>query len=131
MAKHTGVAQRIRATVFETAGCRFESYHRYLAGELLCVAEVSDAGNVIASMEYMLIVDLVYIMNLEVETRYQRMGIGRHLIDSVQGHLCLEVHEDNEGAIAFYLDRGLRVLGRMPRYYDDGDAIYMERQADR
>jgi ribosomal-protein-alanine N-acetyltransferase len=93
--------------------------------------EVSDTENIVAHMRYAVFGDLLYVMHLEVEEEYRRHGIARSIVESLEGKLCLEVRVDNDAAIALYAGCGLRVLGRIPRYYEDGaDAYYMERHND-
>lgn len=123
-----GVAQWNRAVVFETKGRRFESFRR--RHKALEEVVVSDTENIAAMMHFWHIGGMVYIGNIEVKERYRRLGIATHMLRELDKYICLEVHEHNDAAVRLYLSHGLRVLKRITGYYKDGDALYMEGQAD-
>ncbi len=72
-----------------------------------------------------------HILDVHVEPWARRRGLGRALVDHLmeacgRGLALLEVHEENEGAIALYAALGFVEAGRRPRYYSDGcDAVLM------
>jgi len=68
------------------------------------------------------------ILNLAVDPRWRRLGIGRQLLDTVlQGEIFLEVRDSNGDARAFYENAGFRAVGRRRAYYSnpDEDAIVL------
>jgi ribosomal-protein-alanine N-acetyltransferase len=67
---------------------------------------------------------------LAVDLRYQRLGIGRRLMEWLEKSarvagtfiISLEVRVTNEGARAFYRRLGYMELARIPRYYSGREA---------
>jgi ribosomal-protein-alanine N-acetyltransferase len=60
------------------------------------------------------------ILNLAVDPRARRLGIGRRLVERVleaRGECFLEVRESNHGARAFYRTLGFRDAGTRMNYY--------------
>jgi ribosomal-protein-alanine N-acetyltransferase len=72
-----------------------------------------------------------HLMNIAVERDNRRKGIGRllltHAFESQRNNgikICeLEVRESNYTAIQFYKRIGMKIAGRIPRYYHMEDAI--------
>lgn len=70
----------------------------------------------------------VRIYSLAVDPSVQKTGMGRELIkfaenDAIRNNktcLTLEVREDNQVAINFYLRNGYEVFGHYDDYYEDG-----------
>ena len=62
------------------------------------------------------------ILNLAVDPRYRRRGLGRELARKVlaeyPGRWFLEVRESNATAQRFYENLGFRIAGRRPQYYE-------------
>lgn len=81
----------------------------------------------------------LYVSGLAVHDRYRGQGIGGELMDCVRGlalakglpRISLICFERNEGAQAFYRQRGFRELARRPvvphpsLHYRDGDALLL------
>lgn len=101
-------------------------------GGLLLVAEKGGvAGFIVARL---LPPDLM-IYDLAVDPERARQGVGRSLIEAAAAEarragcerMTLEVSAANAGGKAFYDAVGLRVVGRRPKFYNDGsDAILMD-----
>jgi ribosomal-protein-alanine N-acetyltransferase len=70
-----------------------------------------------------------HIFSMAVKPLYRRKGFGKrmfvHARDQAEGKLWLEVRSKNTGAIRFYEAMGMRVRGRVPRYYETDDAFIM------
>jgi ribosomal-protein-alanine N-acetyltransferase len=72
--------------------------------------------------------DIAELQRIAVDERHRRHGVATALLSGVVAaastteadRLLLEVREDNQGAIAFYADRGFVEIDRRPRYYADG-----------
>ncbi|MCK4614412.1 MAG: GNAT family N-acetyltransferase, partial [Thermoplasmata archaeon] len=78
----------------------------------------------------------VRILLLVMRKEFQSRGIGRKLMDIIINkamikrlyRVTLEVRVENEKAITFYQDFGMRIVARTPRFYKDGgDAFVMEK----
>lgn len=88
----------------------------------------------VAYLHYWLVVDEVQVINIATRPEHRRRGHARALLDELmrdargRGALTasLEVRASNEPAIALYRAYGFELVGRRPRYYDDGeDALLM------
>lgn len=70
-----------------------------------------------------------HILSMAVKAETRRKGLGTALFiragRSVQKRPWLEVRSKNRGAIAFYKRQGMKIIGRMPNYYRDDDALVM------
>jgi ribosomal-protein-alanine N-acetyltransferase len=70
-----------------------------------------------------------HIFSMAVRPLYRRKGFGKrmfvHARDHAEGKLWLEVRSKNTGAIRFYEAMGMRIRGRIPRYYETDDAFIM------
>lgn len=82
-----------------------------------------------------LIIPDAEILNIAVDEKYRRQGIGEMLFDTLMNcaykkevsDLFLEVRESNEPALELYSKKGFNVLGRRKNYYKlpEEDAIMM------
>lgn len=69
--------------------------------------------------------DIVHLNLLAVDSRWQRRGLGRRLVEWLEQSavtagtfsLCLEVRARNPVALLFYRQLGFVETGRVPRYY--------------
>jgi ribosomal-protein-alanine N-acetyltransferase len=69
--------------------------------------------------------DLAHLNLLAVDTRWQRRGLGRRLMEWLEESavcagtftICLEVRARNPIALLFYRSLGFEETGRVPRYY--------------
>lgn len=72
------------------------------------------------------------LVNIVVSEKYRNKGIGSELLNYViQQHdisnIMLEVNENNENAINFYLDNGFQIINKRKKYYGEDDALIMKR----
>lgn len=101
----------------------------------LVVAEYD--GEVLGFIDVLLSGKEAEIVDVAVDVRCHRIGIGSGLVENIQdsmlgriaegeARMFLEVRADNEEAIAFYKKMGFSASGRRPNYYRDGeDALIM------
>lgn len=82
------------------------------------------------------IIDEAHITNIAVLASYRQCGVGQGIMDAMLSRafkkgcvgMTLEVREDNQPAINFYLKNGFTREGRRKDYYGNGiDAIIMWR----
>ena len=70
-----------------------------------------------------------HIHSTAVKQSYRRRGFGKmlfmHALRRVNKGLWLEVRSRNRGAIAFYKRLGMKIVGKIPNYYGDDDALIM------
>jgi ribosomal-protein-alanine N-acetyltransferase len=70
-----------------------------------------------------------HVYSTAVKVSQRRRGFGTLLFAHASQHagerLWLEVRSKNTGAIAFYRKMGMKVVGRIPEYYADDDALIM------
>jgi [ribosomal protein S18]-alanine N-acetyltransferase len=93
------------------------------------------AGEVLAGFVlYRVVAGEGEILNLAIHPEWRRRGLGRALLREIwplAGTWHLEVRPSNGEAIALYESLGMRVTGRRPKYYADGeDAVLMAANAD-
>lgn len=82
-----------------------------------------------------IISDEIQIHNLAVHHNYRRQKIGSSLINHLitdniqpgQSKLILEVREQNSSARAFYKALGFNTTGTRKNYYDNDNAVLMEK----
>ncbi len=79
-----------------------------------------------------IVADELQLNNIGVKKDCRRLGMGTLLLDDLISHhgsktIHLEVSALNEAAIGFYRARGFVKIGRRKNYYDNIDAIMMER----
>ena len=102
------------------------------------LAEVREEGIEDASAAAFLIfwsvADEIQIQNVATHTDFQRLGLGRWLVEGVTtlaqsqmfSLITLEVRVHNEAAIALYISCGFERVGHRHGYYRDGeDALIM------
>jgi ribosomal-protein-alanine N-acetyltransferase len=70
-----------------------------------------------------------HILSMAVKPQYRRKRLGtalfKHALQRLGRTLQLEVRSKNRGAILFYTKLGMRILGKIPGYYADDDALVM------
>jgi len=70
-----------------------------------------------------------HIFSMAVKPAFRRRGLGSMMFTYARKHadgkLWLEVRSKNTGAIRFYESMGMRVRGKVPRYYETDDALVM------
>jgi ribosomal-protein-alanine N-acetyltransferase len=72
-----------------------------------------------------------HIISLAVPPEHRRKGIGKELLRKAMEvptlkRLRAEVRRSNLGAQAFYLRMGFRIVGAVPNYYGNEDALIIE-----
>jgi len=76
-----------------------------------------------------------HILNIAVESRHRRGGVGARLMKGIEGRfveenatrITLEVRESNTAARSFYQLQGFVEIGRVRAYYPDEDAVIMSK----
>lgn len=73
-----------------------------------------------------------HIISIAVHPEQRRKGIGRQLLQKAIDYprikkVWAEVRVNNQGAQAFYLTMGFRVISVIPEYYGDEDALIVVR----
>jgi len=100
---------------------------------VLCVLE--ERGKILGYASMKLVAPEAQVFNVAVRTDAVRRGVGkallRHLHEEARKAGCvtgvLEVSERNAPALGLYAGFGYRVVGRRPKYYNDGaTALLME-----
>lgn len=70
-----------------------------------------------------------HILSMAIKRRYRRKGFGKklfmHALNYARKRLQLEVRSNNTGAIEFYKRLGMEIVGKIPNYYGDNDAVIM------
>ncbi len=99
---------------------------------LICEYESIIAGYIIVWK----VSDEIQLNSIAVKKSFQRHGIGRKLLSAVIeetsrqpfSSIFLEVRSRNIDAINFYIDNGFTKTGLRKKYYDDDDAVLMEKK---
>jgi ribosomal-protein-alanine N-acetyltransferase len=70
-----------------------------------------------------------HIHSTVVKQSYRRKGFGKMLFmyasSRAKKGLWLEVRSRNRGAIEFYKKLGMKIVGKVPKYYKNDDALIM------
>ena len=70
-----------------------------------------------------------HVLSMAVKIAHRKRGVARMLflraLKCAGQGLWLEVRSRNSGAIAFYKKMGMKIVGRLPNYYGDDDALIM------
>jgi len=70
-----------------------------------------------------------HILSTAVEPTHRRKGLGAllftHALKSIGSKLWLEVRSKNTTAIEFYEKMGMKIVGKIPNYYEADDALIM------
>jgi ribosomal-protein-alanine N-acetyltransferase len=70
-----------------------------------------------------------HIHSMAVKPCFRRKGFGKKLfmyaLRCAEKRLWLEVRSKNRGAIEFYKRLAMKIVGKLPNYYDDDDALIM------
>jgi ribosomal-protein-alanine N-acetyltransferase len=97
-----------------------------LLQEATTISAVARCGNHVAGFAlFRLAAEECEVLTCAVEPAFRRRGIGRLMVEAAFGEAVrcggrravLEVAADNDAARALYAGRGLRPVGRRPRYY--------------
>ena len=97
-----------------------------------------DDGDVVGYVGAQIVPDEADMMNLAVDEKYRRMGIGKALVDQLVEKLhkrsvrslTLEVRVSNLLAISLYESMGFSVVGKRPNYYQKPkeDALILRKE---
>jgi ribosomal-protein-alanine acetyltransferase len=98
-------------------------------GVLLIARDDAEGGAVCGFASARLLADEAHVVRLAVDPDRRRQGTGRALLDGLTAWargshaaaLLLEVRASNTAALELYAAAGMRVDGRRPRYYPDGE----------
>ncbi|PKL18691.1 MAG: ribosomal-protein-alanine N-acetyltransferase [Spirochaetae bacterium HGW-Spirochaetae-5] len=99
---------------------------------LVCEYNNSIAGYIIAWK----IADEIQLNSIAVKRSFRKQGIGSRLLSEIckddSGRsftsVFLEVRSGNSDAIRFYTDNGFTKTGLREKYYNDDDAVLMEKK---
>ncbi|MDD4796008.1 MAG: GNAT family N-acetyltransferase [Bacilli bacterium] len=87
--------------------------------------------NVVLGFLHTLNLDKIEILNLVVHPEHRREGISSLLLDylfsEINKNTILEVRENNIEAINLYRNFNFKEISRRKKYYENEDAIIMER----
>ncbi len=72
-----------------------------------------------------------HIISMAVHPQHRRRGIGKQLVERAlkilrSKNLWAEVRKSNQGAQAFYLKMGFQIIGEIPNYYGNEDALIVQ-----
>ena len=72
-----------------------------------------------------------HIISIAVQPQHRRKGIGRQLLQRVMATSALkkvwaEVRRSNQGAQAFYSKMEFQMIGVVPNYYENEDALIVQ-----
>jgi ribosomal-protein-alanine N-acetyltransferase len=125
------------ARLDETQHLPFTEYQHALGDAQNTLIVASDVDVVIGFAWLRMLVDEAHVMNIVVESRARRAGVGEKLMRALVAEaiqrkailITLEVRASNAAAIALYHKFLLAEVGRRKRYYKDGeDALIMTRE---
>ena len=112
--------------------------HSELSNPLALWLVAMDEGEVVGYVGAQIVPDEADMMNLAVDEKYRRMGIGKALVDQLVERLqercvrslTLEVRVSNLPAISLYESMGFLVVGRRPKYYQKPkeDALILRKE---
>ena len=91
-----------------------------------------DKNDIVGFLQYLKLYDTLEIINIFVKEEYRKQGIAKKMIDYLTdesiNHILLEVRKSNTNAIEFYKHIGFNEIRTIKNYYDNEDAIVMERR---
>ena len=112
--------------------------HSELSNPLALWIVALDEGEVVGYVGAQIVPDEADMMNLAVDEKYRRMGIGKSLVERLVERLqarcvrslTLEVRVSNLPAISLYESMGFLVAGRRPKYYQKPkeDALILRKE---
>lgn len=97
------------------------------------ILTIKEKNKLIGFIHYSRIYECLEIQNIIVDKMWRNNGYASALLDNlIQNNkdakkILLEVNENNEEAIKFYQKHKFVEINRRPKYYQNGDAIIMER----
>lgn len=96
-----------------------------------------DGGTALGHALALVVLDEAQLVDVSVDPSSRRRGVGSALLAALLAaaarsgcaRAALEVSARNAAALAFYRRAGFVVVGRRPKFYNDGaDAVLMERE---
>ena len=91
-----------------------------------------DKNDIVGFLQYLKLYDTLEIINIFVKEEYRKQGIAKKMIDYLTdeniNHILLEVRKSNVNAIEFYKHIGFNEIRTIKNYYDNEDAVVMERR---
>lgn len=99
-----------------------------------CPLCLKKAGRVVAYSFFWLLPPEVHLLNVAVREEYRGLGLARKLLEAMMtigrragaDTFFLEVRPTNLPAVGLYQSLGFSVVGRRPKYYENGeDALLM------
>ena len=106
-------------------------FNREFIGNLEKVLVYEENNEIIGFIEFLSLYEVVEIINIIVEETHRNRGIGTLLLNKCitkdTKEIILEVKDNNEEGLKFYLDNGFKIIRTINNYYKDGDAYIMER----
>ncbi|MGB9627930.1 MAG: GNAT family N-acetyltransferase [Thermodesulfobacteriota bacterium] len=72
-----------------------------------------------------------HIISIAIDPKHRRRGIGKKLVEEVLKspwikRVWAEVRRSNHGAQNFYLRMGFQIIGEVPNYYGNEDALVVQ-----
>ncbi len=112
--------------------------HSELSNPLALWLVAIDEGEVVGYVGAQIVPDEADMMNLAVDEKCRRMGIGKALVAQLIKRLrarcvvslTLEVRVSNQPAISLYESMGFSVVGKRPKYYQKPkeDALILRKE---
>ena len=106
-------------------------FNREFIGNLEKVLVYEENNEIIGFIEFLSLYEVVEIINIIVKETHRNRGIGTLLLNKCitkdTKEIILEVKDNNEEGLKFYLDNGFKIIRTINNYYKDGDAYIMER----
>jgi ribosomal-protein-alanine N-acetyltransferase len=84
---------------------------------------------------YIILAEDGHMISIAIHPHHRRRGIGKELLEKAMRtvhpkRLWAEVRKKNQGAQAFYLKMGFQIVGVIPNYYGNEDALIVEWRPD-
>ena len=131
-----GAVAAIGAAQAASAGWTQKQFSEELANSSSRIVVVEEDGQVAAYLVFRAVAGEAQILDVAVDARRTRRGLGRALIADLLERAAreklskatLEVRADNAAALALYRAAGFAVVGRRPNFYNGVcDAVLMDR----
>lgn len=139
-----GIRWLIRRDMPEVLDIEYRSFEFYWTEEDFlrclrqrnCIGMVAEIGEtVVGFMLYELLTNKINIINLAVDPRHRRSGLGTAMIDKMitklsshrRTRLVIDLRETNLVAQLFFHNQGFRAVRVLPKFYEDSgeDAYHM------
>ncbi len=88
-------------------------------------------NKIVGFIHFLVFEDYIDIVDIVVDDEYRKQGIGTNLLKSLENYhkteILLEVSQNNEVAINFYLKNGFNKVGIRKGYYNGIDGLTMKK----